>query len=132
MEQLAKEFGNYMNEGSAAGPEYTPEQTTGMLMAFIDQMQVDEEQKARLRTNLLERLMNPDAFQMPEDVGTKGTFATPQDILKLFALLMLVFGMIGKSTHVSLSVVVYKVHRSFMSSCKYRLVPLLSLCNKNS
>ena len=104
MEHLAKEFGNYMNEGSGVGPEYTPEQTTGLLMAFIDQMQVDEEQKAKLRTNLLERLMNPGAFEMPEDTVTKGTIASPQQILKLVGLLLLVFGILGKSTHVSLSV----------------------------
>ena len=101
MEHLAKEFGNYMNEGSGVGPEYTPEQTTGLLMAFIDQMQVDEEQKAKLRTNLLERLMNPGAFEMPEDTVTKGTIASPQQILKLVGLLLLVFGILGKSTHMS-------------------------------
>ncbi|XP_070497637.1 uncharacterized protein [Chironomus tepperi] len=95
MDQIAKALGNYMNEGSGAGPEYTPEQTTGLLMAFIDQMQVDEEQKARLRSNLLERLMNPDAFQLPEDTPTKGTGTSPEDIIKLIGLLVLVFGILG-------------------------------------
>lgn len=122
MEHIAKEFNKYVNEGSGAGPEYTPEQTTGMLMAFIDQMQVDEEQKARLRSNLLERLMNPEAFEMPEETSTKGAAPTPQDVLKLVGLLLLVFGILGKSTHVSLSVVVNKVHRSIMSGCKYYLI----------
>lgn len=124
MEHLTKEFNNYLNEGSGAGAEYTPEQTTSMLMAFIDQMQVDEEQKAKLRTNLLERLMNPAAFEMPEDTITKGTGTSPQEILKLVGLLLLVFGILGKSTHVSLSAVVYKVHRSIKSGCKYYLIPM--------
>lgn len=100
MNEISKEFGELLKEGSGTGPEYTPEQleaqTTNFLLAFIDQMQVSEDQKAKLRNNIIERALNPEKFKISDNADAKGASVSPEEIIRLICLVILVFGILGK------------------------------------
>jgi uncharacterized membrane protein YfhO len=98
MNDFAETVKEAVQEGSAAH-EYTAaeieSQTTEFLLAFIDQLSdLNEEGKARLRSNVIERAMNPEAFT--EEVFAKKSI-TPQDLLKLVAFVMILVVLFGKS-----------------------------------
>lgn len=90
-----------VTEAVQTAHQYTAEeietQTTEFLLAFIDSLtDVDDEGKAKLRTNVIERALNPELFA--EDVLPKKVNAiTPQDLLKLVAMLLIIIVIIGKN-----------------------------------
>jgi hypothetical protein len=86
-------------QGSGAH-EYTAEeleaQTTEFLMAFIDSLSdLSEDGKAKLRSSMLERAMNPDMFT-GDNMPRKSQGISPQDFLKLIALVMILVVLFGK------------------------------------
>lgn len=101
MDQISKEFGELLQEGSASGPQLSPEeleqQTTNFLLAFIDKMDMTDDQKAKLRSNVIDRALNPEKYQASEDFDKKAG-ASPEDIMKLIALVALILVVLGKNT----------------------------------
>ncbi|KAG5678193.1 hypothetical protein PVAND_007886 [Polypedilum vanderplanki] len=99
MDEVIETVTEAVQEGSAAH-EYTAEeieaQTTEFLLAFIDQLtDISEEGKAKLRNNVLERAMHPELFA-EEAMPKKVNVITPQDWLKLIALVMIIVIIFGK------------------------------------
>lgn len=95
-------------EASGALPpsqEYTDdemkEQTTNFLLYLIDEMKdVSEEQKAKMRANIIERAL--DAGRMVEEVlKPKKVSEAPssQDLIVLVVLILLIVGSLGKTDY---------------------------------
>lgn len=90
--------------GDALPPrEYTAEemsqQTTDFLLYFVNSMkELTEEQKAKMRSNILEKAFNPEAFMeqfsKPKTKVVEPTSA--QDLITLVVMIVLIVGVLGK------------------------------------
>lgn len=94
-----------IGSGGSALPakEYTDDemhqQTTDFLLYLIDQMKdVSDDQKAKMRTNILEKAL--EAGKLAEEVlkPKKGLEpATPQDLVLVVVLILIILGTLGKN-----------------------------------
>lgn len=83
--------------------EYTEEemtqQTTDFLMYIVDSMkELTEEQKAKMRSSIVENALNPEKLfeklKKPERVIEP---TSPEDLMVLIALIILIVGTLGKN-----------------------------------
>lgn len=102
MEEIIENFTEAVSEGSASAQEFTAEemesQTTDFLLAFIDQLtDMNEEQKAKLRNNVIERALHPELFTEEAFAKKHTSQISPQDLVILIAFAVLILTAFGKS-----------------------------------
>jgi hypothetical protein len=90
-----------LENGESVPPEYTAEeieqQTTDFLMSFIDTLKdITEEQKIKLKDNVMERARNPDKFKDDMFGARKANAPSPQDLILLVCFVLIILAFFGK------------------------------------